>query len=762
MVTVKKIPGGTALVVNRHRIKTFGLAHRKAAETESLLRDDPEWTKFYDAEHKRFVAKRSNRDRYAALMESGQLKPSPGYYFNTITKRLVKADAITTKTGALRASLKQYELDNGLIKLKKKRMVTIEIELWAANESARNPTMIEGKPYSYTGEPIPMTVPDWVLEGTPINQFVAVNAGGLDKLLRNLRNKKAFSATSPNRLVTVLESIKQELESRVDFARILVRGEVAANPKVALKDIPAGFGDMLWANSHMGARIVTADGDLRFVPSADDEAILTVPRKPNDCTERAIVQTFGASWNAFYKKEVSKLTIDSVAAATGPLSDFKRTCQQLLDGFFKPNRLGFTVYDITGRIVMHWMPEMDGLSRNKRIHPCHGYFTLHNDHMLPMLEDTKSLGGSLSLQKHHDDDDMETPPDRFPKVQFDPSQYHQCPTFESLQALIREHKDASDSILHVHYNESLALLNYDLRKLGHEPAIQVYNNQIVRLTVRNPGIPTIIISRFPVQLDEPLEGIPADAYATFIDGLSKLVNTMLSGEYRSTYSSSLQAAFQHYGRGPLNRRFEKQAPTRSIGVDVVRAYTSILCGLEYIPVFIEGDVFEPYDGHAIEPYTLYQVKNIRSTVESWFVADKEVSMMSGMTLKECGVPVQVLAFCRPANLERNRIGSVIQDIYEGSLPDSLKKWVVNCVIGLAGKRTNRKQDGVFTTDLKEAYNFCRGDSVPMHCVGGYLPVNSSATVLLKDGFMPIQSKDRHSLTTSALPAWSSCAYLVMS
>src|SRR4051812_40426254 len=66
--------------------------------------------------------------------------------------------------------------------------------------------------------------------------------------------------------------------------------------------------------------------------------------------------------------------------------------------------------------------------------------------------------------------------------------------------------------------------------------------------------------------------------------------------------------------GYLTKKFRK---IRSNAIDIVKAYTSCLRSLVQVPVFGYFDIYEPYDTHAIENYTMYCVEvNAQNISES--------------------------------------------------------------------------------------------------------------------------------------------------
>jgi hypothetical protein len=720
-------------------------------------------------------------------MISGGLQPPQGYLYNTATDRLVKASS-RGRAG--------YERDGNILR-RADGFVTVEVRLYTektddvrhTTEHSVAPT-IDGKTH-FSGRKFVFNVPKSLMAGVISGEYIRPDDGRWKGLLRALATRKTYNAqTEAAHLTAIMGNLKSELE----YVSIVPRGDVPANPSVAMADIPAGLVDVTDITEHVFScdllpAVPHVEGDVLRMIRPPRPAIPN--RQPDDCVAAAIFEQIAADWNRKHKKGSSQLTIENLLTKTKPEKgghppltpgetspSNKRSANDIL-AYMKTIRVEITVLDIYRRVVLHWAPEDDGMSRNKHLNPSHCYFLLHNEHMSPILGDTRGLSNSLvgrsprallgtrvdglkggpPLSEDAEKDSLVASA-HYPDMRFKTADFHQITSFEALTRFIVDMtalEGSQRAAYTVHTCMNLEELSTRLRtEFNYEAKYQVLSNEIVGLVLTADKCPRFSIKALPIELDEPILGMPAEQYGLFIDGLSSLANNLFTNDTKSQLSPGMQLGMEHmmasavYGRfsdradmadmaRPVSRRRPREAV--SVSVDFSRAYTAWLCWIKYFPVFRAIDDFEPYDGHALEPLSLYKVENTSNTLKSWFISSSRYSLQYGYVLTEVqrqfGLSFKIISSCRPSARTRNTVGPVIEEIYNIKLDERLKKWLVNCVIGLLGKRTSRKQKCHWSTCIKEAWAYAVNGKAPLLAMGGYLTVIDGQETRLIDGYTPI-------------------------
>lgn len=139
-----------------------------------------------------------------------------------------------------------------------------------------------------------------------------------------------------------------------------------------------------------------------------------------------------------------------------------------------------------------------------------------------------------------------------------------------------------------------------------------------------------------------------------------------------------------------------------IGIDDVRAYTSILKNIERVPVFDTFDRYEQYDGHEIEDYTYYIVKGSND-----FIAfETEYTRMYGFLLKQCKYE-KVIYYLRPSKFAKINTEKIINNIYSSELDDVNRKNVVNFFTGLLEIKRKRNTFCQIFDNEEEAINIAK-------------------------------------------------------
>jgi hypothetical protein len=180
-------------------------------------------------------------------------------------------------------------------------------------------------------------------------------------------------------------------------------------------------------------------------------------------------------------------------------------------------------------------------------------------------------------------------------------------------------------------------------------------------------------------------------------------------------------------------------------IDQVKCYTTIVEDTSNFPKFNRFDRFCPYDGHALEPLTLYVVsfRGRRSmAVNCEFPTDRCLKYGKYIV----GQPVTIESYCRPSYIVENPYLEQLRIIEKCTLPRDITKMITNANWGCLGKVRNTKKSVELCTTLEEAQSLNSPDEhasgprglitkiegTPFH----KFTINNQAE--LTEGFLPIQ------------------------
>ena len=354
----------------------------------------------------------------------------------------------------------------------------------------------------------------------------------------------------------------------------------------------------------------------------------------------------------------------------------------------------------------------------------------------------------------------------------------------------------------IHTSVDLAnLLFYFIENKDFKPELNVYEGEVRSLRV-NLTKCVVSIRKFNVEgetFDAIFEGVSKDKRTETIRAYIKAFTTarprLIHRYLKSDYSVNLQHVFETYKRGPLMRNFVT-GPKSGIGVDIRSAYPFILKELPVIPVFKSVSEFQEWNQEPIEDYAIYMVENAGTTsIEDWFCLDQKFNLVSGWTLKQFFAEgttdvmrsqfeseymslceawdldqvekkqnalwkatamdriiklrelldhefkspnYKIIAWIRPVHLAPNPFEDILQKMVDEVGNWKLSKFGLNAMIGLTSRRRAEKSKGNFTFDYDEAKRYATSEFDIQNFGAGYLYFLRSRSLLMTDGFYPIQ------------------------
>jgi hypothetical protein len=602
---------------------------------------------------------------------------------------------------------------------------TIKLSLYFENSNGKEEKLeIDGVELGLMRKPERLTLPTNSI-GAFVDEPIEIDTDRFEKLLSVLHKSRADG------VISMIQNVRSKL-------RYIVLSELHAVPAPEgggrqLVDLPVGRGRLM-SHPFLGVKAeFDATGRLQFVQASP--CPYEMDPAAGDCLVRACIETFKSGYDATHKKEKLSHATFLKYLPTKETRDVFTCNVKDITPFFKDNRVALTAFDRRGKVVYDYEPE----TRNKKLVPGHCYVALHNRHAYRLDANLETL----SHERKRWAEDAESVSQDYPSVRINADQYELANGWDDFVAILRRTRDKTDETITIHYNDDLEQLFFKLKdEYGFEGDIRVTGDTITGMVLYLQN--RYILRDFPIHNPEEGRRVIAPAYyRSFVTWLQRMTSALLNPALKSHYCENLQRAWEAYPRAQLHRRFvEGPEPVEAESVDVVRAYTANLKDLAMLPVFQELDDFQAYTGQPLEPYNIYLVETDPSgtCVDTWMIANRRWSLVSGMVLQAAtGMAaggLQIHSFIKPSQVVDNPAPGLLKELYaDASLPDDLKKFVVNMVVGLCNKKWNQKEWGVYTTDIEEAAHFSK--NVAALRDREYIAVNRSEKVLLHNGFLPI-------------------------
>lgn len=184
-------------------------------------------------------------------------------------------------------------------------------------------------------------------------------------------------------------------------------------------------------------------------------------------------------------------------------------------------------------------------------------------------------------------------------------------------------------------------------------------------------------------------------------------------------------------------------------IDIRKAYTHSLTAINKVPVFSYFDIYKPYDGHAIEPETMYITKCYDNEP---ILFPTTISRSYGVKLIYCksqNIYFEIVAYKRPSQLLDAPFDTVVNDVYSAFIDNDdkendtdLKKKIINVILGQTEKKANAKSISKIFADYSLALHYQTqfGGAIYPYVQGEYkcYILQISKKSKLKNGFLPIK------------------------
>jgi len=223
----------------------------------------------------------------------------------------------------------------------------------------------------------------------------------------------------------------------------------------------------------------------------------------------------------------------------------------------------------------------------------------------------------------------------------------------------------------------------------------------VRVSIRNtdnPAIPEVGFNSVET----------AEEYETYRAWDDELYHSLLTRGTMSHYSEA-QKNILAMAPPPLCGTLTQRPSGDVFAVDTTRAYTSFLSELTAVPVLLPWDELEEYQGEELEPHSLYLAAG--SDLPLLFAKGQEYLYPGHCLMKLRDMDplgwygVSIRWVLRPARVAPTNIGEVIRRLYASPLACGHRKFLVNKLVGLCGKKYNSKSNTRLFTSPSEAWDW---------------------------------------------------------
>ena len=342
---------------------------------------------------------------------------------------------------------------------------------------------------------------------------------------------------------------------------------------------------------------------------------------------------------------------------------------------------------------------------------CTFYAIIKNRHIYLCNNEIKSLA--------HITEDMETIPQ--PSSTFQTSKKETelsknikiMHTLDDIAHIVATHQiddeKEKDSII-ILYNGDMHTLLSDVRNQMHyDVSASIYGADVKRIYFKGDkfGKP-LYCSIVKPELLEDLEyelNYYVESVEEFVlakEYANKLANETFQYSFRSEYSQTATELLKHMTK-PMNFKIQPmKGSVEYVEIDKNKWYSYLYEHIDKVPVFNRFDLLKKYENQVIEPMTLYVIENNEHVLET-----TTQSLCYGYNLHKSNYK-KIVSFMRPSNVHKTNFKKVVNDLYsDNRIHIDKKKSIVNVVIGLLEKATNKKSKTTLFTDPASAVQYAR-------------------------------------------------------
>ncbi|DAC81756.1 TPA_asm: S1H [Trichoplax MELD virus] len=372
--------------------------------------------------------------------------------------------------------------------------------------------------------------------------------------------------------------------------------------------------------------------------------------------------------------------------------------------FFKKFRIGLCVYGPFGRLLKY-SPEHP----NKKINPRNLYIYIHNKHCYEINDNIKKF--EQVVWRPNDDVSSELKSLKVSNEYYirDTNIHTNRALFiDDCEQMIRYLDDKDNDeiklVTFVYNEDTLDTFLFEIiEKMNYTPEINFNYGKIMTLKLKYNKIIAVITAPDIKQNDVDME-IDEKSYETFHKVDDEFYKGLLQKNHLSCYNQTIMDLENVLKISPMGGYFDNcMVYNELLGIDSRKAYTSDFMNIEFYPVFNHFDVWQSYDGHAVEDYTQYIVETKRCHP---ILSNAKFSRCYGIKLNKIRFnDVEILYYRRPSNLVKSNSEHLVKAVYESDLPLDCKKFIVNKNLGLIEKKRNVKTITKVFKNYDEAFYY---------------------------------------------------------
>ena len=408
------------------------------------------------------------------------------------------------------------------------------------------------------------------------------------------------------------------------------------------------------------------------------------------------------------------LTVENLVQFLGAKEDYGYTIDEVLP-FYKKFKLYLECYDLKGNLIYHYSPTKPDGTKYKQKHHKKTVVCLSNNHVYPMNRLLKSLVHKLDDAKNKLSSDIKSET----VVLSNDFKISKMQSKDEVEFMVCNNKDDLAKAVIFSNGAMEIICTFDLKPF----IIELYNAgilpEIKKIVSKNittiglafdTGYISICNSLFERVPNFDIEKLTKEQFNKFKELKSKLFKSVVSSDNKSYYNDDLMNCFDKYSRYALVKSIgDKPGDDTVYEIDDCKAYTDTLKNIKQFGVFTVFDKLQKYNGEDIEYCNFYIVRvmdNINDALKLIF--DKKHVLLSGMCVLELldlGIDLNIRQYIKPYKTVKNNSSVVIDEIFDSNLPEYLKKFICNQVIGSFGKKYNKKQFSMLTDSEDEMLDF---------------------------------------------------------
>lgn len=365
--------------------------------------------------------------------------------------------------------------------------------------------------------------------------------------------------------------------------------------------------------------------------------------------------------------------------------------------FLRKFKLCCYCYNIQKDLIFKYHCEDEGIKKNKHINPITTYWLFHNKHLEPLNFNLDSLEKKRDFIKNNyipNEPSTNYPIKKKNKNKFDIDII--CHNYKEILEVIHNNNDKKIKISYNTYN-LIDLYKKFKKHLKYECSIEKGTGGLYsKLILLNINGNHVFISKLID--DDSYITIEKNEYENFQLFRNKINAKFFTKNNCSSYNEFVKDLIKNNLRGGLVGKL-KQPKDKYIQIDFNKFYCSILLNMPNIPQINNFDNFIKYNNEPIEDMNLYYVEKLKN---DFSYPTRKFNICYGKNIKNLETEtIKIISVLTPSNLYPNTIKETIKELYDTNLNVKIKKWLVNCTIGLFGKKYNKISKCYYSNDIEE-------------------------------------------------------------